>query len=533
MFDIVGLRARALAITIALACSASVAQAQDAVLESDTRDGYAGPVAIQGDAAFVGVPGRARGAAGEVLVFTRMDGTWTLAQRITSPAGTSSVGNFGATLAVQGDALVVGAPALRAGAIERGEAYLFERSGGTWTLTADRVARPGDLVRYGSSVAISERWIVIGAPGLDSLTVVGTVVVFDRTGVGATVLLEADAAGTLLGTVVAAAGDAILASEPDTGSVVAYRHETAWSRTVALTQPGADGVATRFGASLAIAAVGGDVRALVGAPLGVGAAGTAGEVFAFDRIGGVWPAVGGQPVEIPGRMQSDGTGQSLAVAADGSIAVVGAPLVDSDGMANAGRVYVLSRAATTWSVLGTLEVAGAPPEEQLGTFVAIEGDTVLAGAPNALDAAGYVAVFGVPDPLGASCTTTSTCGSGRCVDDVCCESDCAGECTRCDASGACVADAEAAACTSACGVSGAAGVCRDGTCEPGDGACPDADVPASVDASTTMVADAGPRVRVSGCRCRVGDRADERAGWVALFVLGAVIARRVRTSRGT
>ncbi len=85
--------------------------------------------------------------------------------------------------------------------------------------------------------------------------------------------------------------------------------------------------------------------------------------------------------------------------------------------------------------------------------------------------------------IGNSCTDPAACGSGHCVDDVCCESACDGTCESCDADGACVpvsgpdgacASCDAGTCTddsggalgSACGDNAecGSGFCVDGVC---------------------------------------------------------------------
>lgn len=49
-------------------------------------------------------------------------------------------------------------------------------------------------------------------------------------------------------------------------------------------------------------------------------------------------------------------------------------------------------------------------------------------------------------PLGASCTSSSTCASNFCVDGVCCESACDGVCAQCNSSGHCTMPSDDGAC---------------------------------------------------------------------------------------
>src|SRR5262249_33253417 len=124
-------------------------------------------VAISGNTVVVGsqAADTAAGAdAGEVTVFVRVAvGNWT--REATLTAGDAASGDiFGAGVAIRGDTLVVGAPFddTAAGA-DAGSAYIFNRSGTTWTqqqkLTADD-ATAGE--GFGNAVAISGDTVVVG-----------------------------------------------------------------------------------------------------------------------------------------------------------------------------------------------------------------------------------------------------------------------------------------------------------------------------------------------------------------------------------
>ena len=94
--------------------------------------------------------------------------------------------NFGASVALAGDALVVGAPWHDASANSAGAAYAFTRSGGTWTQQAKLVASdPAGFDFFGESVAIRTSAVVVGAPGKEVLPFnhAGAAYVFERSGV--------------------------------------------------------------------------------------------------------------------------------------------------------------------------------------------------------------------------------------------------------------------------------------------------------------------------------------------------------------
>src|SRR5262245_5388474 len=84
-------------------------------------DRFGSAVAISGGAAVVGAPGN-----GSAYVFERSGSSWTQQQKLVTSDATAH--SFGAAVALQGDTLVVGAPDTDVG----GAAYVFLRSGGTW-----------------------------------------------------------------------------------------------------------------------------------------------------------------------------------------------------------------------------------------------------------------------------------------------------------------------------------------------------------------------------------------------------------------
>jgi large repetitive protein len=68
------------------------------------------------------------------------------------------------------------------------------------------------------------------------------------------------------------------------------------------------------------------------------------------------------------------------VALSGDTAIVGAPFDDTTGGAEAGSAYVFVRSGTTWSEQQHLTAADPGGEDQLGFSVAVSGDTVVVGA---------------------------------------------------------------------------------------------------------------------------------------------------------
>ena len=124
-------------------------------------------VALSGDTALVGAEHEATAgteSGGAAYVFTRSGGSWTQQAELVASDGAADYDYFGYSVAVFGDTALVGAPS-DAIAGEAGAAYVFTRTGTTWTarqkLTAvDGVA--GD--KFGVAVALSgEETALVGA----------------------------------------------------------------------------------------------------------------------------------------------------------------------------------------------------------------------------------------------------------------------------------------------------------------------------------------------------------------------------------
>lgn len=134
-------------------------------LDAELNDQLGWSADISGDTAILGAIGEDDGGngAGAAYVFTRSAGVWT--QEMKLVAMDAAMGSaFGWSVAVDGDTAVVGAPMSTGG----GSAYVFVRSGGMWTqqqkLTASDRAT-GD--QFGMSIDVDGETVIVGAPGDD------------------------------------------------------------------------------------------------------------------------------------------------------------------------------------------------------------------------------------------------------------------------------------------------------------------------------------------------------------------------------
>jgi len=122
-------------------------------------------VAVSGDTAVIGAPRNddAAGVSGSAYVFTRSGTSWTEQAKLT--ASDAEIGDlFGFSVAVSGDTAVIGAFLNDDAGSSSGSAYVFTRSGTTWTEQAKLTASDAaERARFGNSVAVSGNAAVIGA----------------------------------------------------------------------------------------------------------------------------------------------------------------------------------------------------------------------------------------------------------------------------------------------------------------------------------------------------------------------------------
>ena len=227
-------------------------------------------VALSGDTALVGAPyhtGSKEFQAGAAFVFVRSSGTWTQQAELTAADGATG-DSFGMSVALSGDTALVGAlDHSTAGKTDAGAAYVFVRSGTTWTQQVELTATDGAAQdAFGFSVALSGDTALVGSYQHDTAgkQYAGAAYVFVRSGTTWTQQVELTAtdgaAQDSFGFSVALSGDTALVGAPShTGSKeiqagAAYlfvRSGTTWTQQAELTA--ADGAtADAFGFSVAL-----------------------------------------------------------------------------------------------------------------------------------------------------------------------------------------------------------------------------------------------------------------------------------------
>jgi hypothetical protein len=382
-------------------------------------------------------------SAGAVYVFMRTGGVWSQ-QAYLKASNTDSFDEFGWSVALSGDTVVVGARAEDSNAtgvngdqasnsaFNSGAAYVFTRTGGVWSQQAYLKASNTDVEdQFGWSLALYGDTLVVGTPWEDSNTTgvtgdqannsapdSGAAYVFTRTGGlwSQQAYLKASTTDTedQFGRSVALSGDTVVVGAEHEGSCAtgingdqannacaasgaAYvftRTGGLWSQQAYLKSSNTD-IRDRFGSSIALSndtlVVGAmDEQSCVTGINGGQANNScvsAGAAYVFMRTGGVWS----QEAYLKASNTDAGDFFGSSIALSGDRVVVGAVVEDScttgingdqanNACAASGAAYVFTRIGGIWSQLAYLKASNTGTGDQFGWSVTLSGDTVVVGA---------------------------------------------------------------------------------------------------------------------------------------------------------
>ena len=367
-------------------------------------DLFGAAVAISGDTIIVGAQNESSsatgvngdqfadfsGAAGAAYVFVRNGTTWSQ-QAYLKASNTDNIDHFGWAVAVSGDTAAVSAigedsaatgidgDQASNGAFSSGAVYVFARSGTTWSqqayVKASNAAATDD---FGYSMTLSGNTLVVGADEEDS----------SASGVN---------------------GDQLNDSGIGTGAAYVFtRSGTTWSQQAYLkaSNPGAfvEGADSgdHFGFSVAmsgetlvVGAVGEDSKATgFNGDQNNNEAQAAGAVYVFVRSGSTWSQQGYLKASNPNATDVFG----FSVSISGNTLVVGAEFEDSPATGingnqgqnnanNAGAAYLFTRTGVTWAQQAYIKASNTDNGDTFGESVAVDGDTLLVGAPTEKSAA--------------------------------------------------------------------------------------------------------------------------------------------------
>jgi hypothetical protein len=338
-------------------------------------DAFGNWVAIDGDTALIGAPWDDDNGtdSGSAYVFTRTDTTWTPQAKLCA-VDAAAGDNFGYSVSLDGDTALIGAQLDDDNGFNSGSAYIFIRSDTTWTQQYKLLASDGAVEDYfGDAVSLSGDTALIGAPYVDFDHVdYGSAYVFMRTGTTWTQqakLIASDGGWSdEFGNSVSISGDtALIGAHWDTtnefhaGSAYVFtRTGTTWTEQQKLFA--SDGsLDDTFGVSVSLD---GDT-ALIGAFGDDDIGDESGSAYIFIRSGTTWTLQ--QKV-----LASDGAPQhyfGVSVSLSGDTTLIGT---------YNNSVYVFTRTGTTWTQQQKL--LASDNGDSFGHSVSIDSDIALIGA---------------------------------------------------------------------------------------------------------------------------------------------------------
>jgi hypothetical protein len=348
---------------------------------------FGGFVAIDGDTVLIGANqdfGTGGTLSGAAYVYVRTGTTWTQQAKLTA-SDAAPIDDFGWHLSLDGNTALVTAIWDDDNGHDSGSAYVFTRTGTTWTEQAKLTASDGvadDHFGYcsaldGDTAYIGANWDDDNGDGSGSLYV------FVRSGTTWTQqakLLALDGqAGDRFGGYVASSGDTALIGAyydddngVDSGSVYVFtRSGTNWTQQEKFSP--ADGAAgDTFGQPICID---GDT-AIIGSYYDDDKGNDSGSAYVFTRIGTIWT----QQAKL---LASDGAAgdafTNYGISLDGDTALIAACLHDGIGN-DSGSAYVFIRSGTTWTQQQKLIASDGAEGDMFATSVSLDGDTALLGA---------------------------------------------------------------------------------------------------------------------------------------------------------
>jgi hypothetical protein len=337
-------------------------------------------VSIWGDTMAIGAPAESSNATGingdqadasvldrgAVFVFQRTGGTWAQ-QAYIKPSNAGPI-EFGTSVSLVGDTLVVGAPhesskatgingdQTDTSALDSGAVYVFQRTGSTWAQQAYlKASNTGAGDSFGTSLSLAADTLAVGATGEAS----------KATGIN---------------------GDQTDNSVPGSGAVYVFqRTSTSWVQQ-AYVKNSPSQANSYFGYSVSVS---GDTLA-VGAP-GAGApeasVGMEGRAYIFQRGATTWIQQASMKSDYS--YISPAFGSSVALLGD--LLAVGSNVESGSGKGvngalggisqlYTGATWLFRRSGPTWPQLAYIKASNAQPGFRFGSSVALDGNHLAVGS---------------------------------------------------------------------------------------------------------------------------------------------------------
>ncbi|MBN1256230.1 MAG: cadherin domain-containing protein [Planctomycetes bacterium] len=348
--------------------------------DGEELDNFGLSVSISGDYAVVGAQGDDDNgsASGSAYIFARSGSSWTEETKLTASDGAAN-DHFGCSTSISDDYVISGAHYGQNP--NPGSAYIFKRDGSSWTEQTKITASDGSVGDYfGESVSISGDYAVVGAPGdYDNGYFSGSAYVFNRAGISwteQTKIIASDGDGhDSFGSSVSMSGDyAVIGSPYSDGNGIACGSAYVFVRTgTSWTEQTKIFAAdgVRSEAFGCSVSISGDY-AVIGADRDGNNGYYSGAAYIFKRDGSSWTEQT-KIIASDGELY-DGFGHSVSISGD--YAVIGTGLLQKDP----GSAYVFKRNGTSWTEVKKLTAPDGEEVDCFGSSVSISGNYAVIGA---------------------------------------------------------------------------------------------------------------------------------------------------------
>lgn len=331
--------------------------------DGSINDLFGSSVAMSGDTMVVGAHqfNFLEEKTGLAYIYIRSGNTWSIEQKIT--AYDNALGDlFGYSVAISGNTVFIGAPD-----DDNGSVYVFKRSGTVWSQTQKLTASDGEYSDgFGTAISVSGSTLIIGAPYAGNGS--GAVYRFSSF-LGNWIQSQKffPGEGGRFGYAVAIDGNTFVASAPwdkpdgnnnSMGTVSIFAKDPTWTRKQVIANPEHE---LMFARSVAISE----------------------ETIAFGdaESHGVWVYLksGGSWILQQNITDLDCNGFfPLRVALYGNRLVVGSA---GNGGCEKGSAYVFVRSNGIWSLVQKLTHSEADAPNYFGWSMAVNNDWIMIGAP--------------------------------------------------------------------------------------------------------------------------------------------------------
>ncbi len=311
----------------------------------DGGDAFGGAVAIDGDTLVVGaryedgIDDGNENNSGAAYVFVKSNGAW-VEQAYLRASNPSSGDQFGISVGISGDTIIVGSHLEDTDTGNSGAIYVYTRTMNVWSFqTMLKASNLGSNDFYGFSIAIDSGTIIVGA--------------YKEDGDDSSALNDYGAAHIFTG-----AGNS-------------------WSLQTKLTAGNFE-MGDNFGYSVSISGNTAVIGAYKEDGIDDGNQDDSGAAYVFVRSGTVWSQQAYLKASNVGAIDNFG----VSVGVSGDTIVVGSFNEDGDGDSTlgSGAAYVFTRTGTAWSENGILRADNADMGDLFGSSVSIDGNSIVVGA---------------------------------------------------------------------------------------------------------------------------------------------------------